>query len=389
MSTNRILLVDDDANVLAGYERSLRKKFNVRTAQSGDRALSLIEEEGPFSVVVADMQMPGMNGVQFLRKAQDKAPDSVRLMLTGNSDQQTVADAVNHGHVFSFLTKPCAVDVLENALDNAIRQYRLVLAEKELLEQTLNGSVNLLTDMLSMVDPDGFGRAQHLRDEVKTVAAWFRSTRKWELELAGMLSQIGSVAIPPSVVAKARRREALTGAERDMLARAPEIGANLLAKIPRLQPVADIVRYQNKNFDGTGFPVDSVAGEEIPIGARILRVLSDLLAAESKNKNRLQAFQEMQRTQGKYDPKVLEAVGACYDVFVEKEQPEVQERNIRFSEMEVGHVLVHDLVTVEGTLLLKEGTRISPPVLLKLRNFSQITGIKQPILVYTKQMSAR
>ena len=95
MSTNRILLVDDDANILAGYERSLRRKFNVCTAQSGDRGLSLIDEEGPFSVVVADMQMPGMNGVQFLRKAQDKAPESVRLMLTGNSDQQTVADAVN------------------------------------------------------------------------------------------------------------------------------------------------------------------------------------------------------------------------------------------------------------------------------------------------------
>jgi len=206
MSTNRILLVDDDANVLAGYERSLRRKFSVRTAQSGDRGLSLLEEEGPFSVVVADMQMPGMNGVQFLRKAQDKAPDSVRLMLTGNSDQQTVADAVNQGHVFSFLTKPCAADALESALENAIRQYRLVMAEKELLEQTLNGSVNLLTDILSMVDPDAFGRAEHLRDEVKTVAAWFRSTRKWELELAGMLSQIGFVAIPPSVLAKARGR---------------------------------------------------------------------------------------------------------------------------------------------------------------------------------------
>src|SRR6185295_12754277 len=100
MSTNRILLVDDDANILAGYERSLRRKFNIRTAQSGDRGLSLIDEDGPFSVVVADMQMPGMNGVQFLRKTQDKAPESVRLMLTGKSDQQTVSEAVNQGHVF-------------------------------------------------------------------------------------------------------------------------------------------------------------------------------------------------------------------------------------------------------------------------------------------------
>jgi response regulator RpfG family c-di-GMP phosphodiesterase len=382
MITNRILLVDDDPNILAGYERSLRRKFQVSTAESGDRALALIDEQGPFSVLVADMQMPGMNGVQFLRKAQDRAPESVRLMLTGKSDQQTVSEAVNQGHVFSFLTKPCAVEVLESALENGIRQYRLVMAEKELLEQTLNGSVNLLTDILSMVDPEAFGRAQQLREEIQTVASWFRSTRKWELELAGMLSQIGTVAIPPSVLAKSRSGQSLSGPEKDMIMRAPEIGATLLANIPRLQPVAEIVRYQQKNFDGSGFPRDQIAGEEIPVGARILRVLTDLLAAESRNKTRLQAFQDLQATLGRYDPKVLEAIGACYDIFVEKEPQEV--RSIIFPELAVGHVLVEDLLTVEDTLLLKEGTRISPPVLQKLRNFSQITRIKQPIRVYTK-----
>jgi response regulator RpfG family c-di-GMP phosphodiesterase len=383
MITNRILLVDDDANILAGYERSLRRKFQIATAENGDRALALIEEQGPFSVLVADMQMPGMNGVQFLRKARDKAPETVRLMLTGKSDQQTVSEAVNQGHVFSFLTKPCSVEVLETALENATRQYKLVMTEKELLEQTLNGSVNLLIDILSMVDPEAFGRARQLREEVQTVASWFRSTRQWELELAGMLCQIGTVAVPQPVLSKARSGQTLSGAEKDIIARSPEIGASLLAKIPRLQPVAEIVRYQQKNFDGSGFPHDTVAGEEIPIGARILRVLSDLLATESRNKTRLQAFQEMQKAKGRYDPNVLEAIGACYDIFVEKEQQEMQ-RRVRFAALEVGHVLVHDLFTVEGTLLLKEGTRISPPVLQKLRNFARITGIKEPIDVLTK-----
>jgi response regulator RpfG family c-di-GMP phosphodiesterase len=377
---NRILLVDDDPNVLAGYERLLRKKFTVSTASSGDAGLSMIEAEGPFSVLVADMQMPGMNGVQFLRKAKEKAPDSVRLMLTGNADQKTVADAVNHGHVFSFLNKPCPVEVLESALENAVRQYRLVVAEKELLEQTLNGSVNLLTDILSMVDPQAFGRAQRLRDEACAVASWFSSTRKWELELAAMLSQIGYVAIPPSVLAKANLGESLSGTEKDMITRTPAIGAGLLANIPRLQPVAEIVRYQHKNFDGSGFPVDSVAGADIPVGARVLRVLADLLAAENRHKTRLQAFQEMQATKGQYDPQVLEAVGACYDIYVAKE-PEAARKSIAFNELEIGHTLLEDLKTVEGTLLLTKGTKVSPVLLQKLKNFSQLTGIKEPIVV--------
>jgi response regulator RpfG family c-di-GMP phosphodiesterase len=228
----------------------------------------------------------------------------------------------------------------------------------------------------------GFGRAQGLREEMGRGAGWFGSTRKWELELAGMLSQIGVVAIPASVLGKARSGQGLSGAERDMMLRAPEMGAALLGTIPRLQGVAEMVRYQHKDFDGSGFPRDGVAGEEIPVGARILRVLTDLLANESRNRSRVQAFQELQARAGRYDPKVLEAIGACYDIFVEKEPQEV--RRITFAELAVGHVLVEDLLTVEEILLLKEGTRISPPVLQKLRNFSQITRIKQPIRVYSK-----
>lgn len=375
--TNRILFVDDDPNILAAFHRSLRKKFTISTASSGDQALSVIENEGPFSVLVADMQMPGMNGVQFLRKAQEKAPDAVRLMLTGNSDQKTAADAVNQGHVFSFLTKPCPVESLEAALENALKQYHLIVAEKELLEQTLNGSVKLLTDILGVVDPRAFGRAQRLRDEIRAVAAWFRSPRTWELELGAMFSQIGFVTIPPAVMSRARAGALLSGIEKDMLTRAPETGAGLLANIPRLQPVAEIVRYQNKNFDGTGFPCDAVAGEDIPIGARILRVLADLLAAESERKSRLQAFQEMQTHDGRYDPKVLEAVAACFDIYLDKQ--ENGHKAISFAELTVSHILAADLTTTDGTLLVTKGTKISQPLLQKLRNFAELNGIKEPI----------
>src|SRR5690606_7721300 len=120
-------------------------------------------------------------------------------------------------------------------------------------EETLNGSIKVMTDLLALVDPAAFGRAQRLREEIRAVAQWFGVARSWELELGAMLSQIGSVAVPANVLQKAHRNENLTGPERDMLVRVPETGAKLLGNIPRLGPVSQIVLYQFKNYDGTGF----------------------------------------------------------------------------------------------------------------------------------------
>jgi len=276
----------------------------------------------PYAVIIADMQMPGMNGIEFLRRAMDKAPDSVRLMLTGNADQKTAMDAVNQGHVFSFLTKPCPAESLERALDNALRQYELIRAEKELLEETLNGSIKVLTEILAIVDPEAFGYAQRLRQEVRAVADWFGVPRAWEFELGAMLSQIGTVVIPPIVLSRSRARQNLTVMEKEMLASIPESGANLIANIPRMAPVAEIVRYQRKNFDGTGFPSDSVSGSDIPMGSRILRVISDLLAVEATRKTRAESFGQLKTCIGLYDPKVLEAVASCFDLYLGSEGSE-------------------------------------------------------------------
>jgi CheY-like chemotaxis protein len=153
----RVLCVDDDPNVLAGYQRGLRKQWHLETASSGQAALGLLETQGPYAVIVADMQMPGMNGVELLTRARTLAPDTVRIMLTGNADQKTAVEAVNEGHVFRFLNKPCSAEMLALVLDAAVRQYRLVVAERELLEKTLSGSVKILTEILSLQDPRTFG----------------------------------------------------------------------------------------------------------------------------------------------------------------------------------------------------------------------------------------
>lgn len=380
MKTSRILFVDDDPNVLSAYQRTLRKRYTLDTASSGDAGLTLMEKDGPYAVIVADMQMPGMNGVDFLKHAMQKSPESVRLMLTGNADQKTAADAVNHGHVFSFLSKPCPAESLEAALENALRQYQLICAEKELLEETLNGSIKVLTDILAIVDPDAFGHAQRLREEIRGVAKWFGVPRAWEYELGAMLSQIGTVAIPPMVLSRHRTGQGLSPTEKEMIASIPEIGANLIANIPRMAPVADIVRYQRKNFDGSGFPNDAVTGENIPMGARILRVLCDLVRVEAGRKTRAEAFVQLKLKTGVYDPKVLDAVASSFDLYLGAEQAEI--KSIPFSELKAGDVLASDILTKDGTLVVGCGAQISGALLRKLQNFREVVGLKEPLMVF-------
>src|SRR5437870_13752231 len=118
--SEKILFVDDDANILAALQRQLRKQFSIHTSTDASRALESFETSGPYAVIVSDMRMPGMDGVQFLSKVRQRAPDSVRIMLTGNADQQTAVDAVNEGAIFRFLTKPCSTEVLACVLSAGI-----------------------------------------------------------------------------------------------------------------------------------------------------------------------------------------------------------------------------------------------------------------------------
>src|SRR5260221_2735282 len=130
------------------------------------------------------MQLPGMDGVKFLPGARQKAPDTVRIMLTGNADQQTAIAAVNQGQIFQFLNKPCPPEMLALALENGIKQYRLITAERELLENTLNGCIKMLTEVLGSAEPHSFCRGEVLRGYMRSFAGHLKMTQTCDLELA-------------------------------------------------------------------------------------------------------------------------------------------------------------------------------------------------------------
>ena len=373
----RILCVDDELNVLAAYQRNLRKLFHLTTAPSGDEALRLIKHQGPYAVIVADMRMPEMDGVQLLAEVKRLAPETIRIMLTGDADQRTAMAAVNQGQIFRFLTKPCEPETLAAALFSGLAQYRLVTAEKELLEKTLNGSVQLLTEVLSLADPEGFGRCQILKDNILTFARHFDVLQTWDLEMGAMLAQIGCVTLPPQVLAKWRHDAPLTEAEKDLIAKLPEVGAHLLEKIPRLEPVACIVRYQQKNFDGTGFPPDRLAGQDIPIGARLLKVLADLASLEASGQTKAMALQIMQHRTGYYDPAVMQAVSVSLDIYL----PPAMVLSIWVKDLQSGYEILSDVKNKDNMLIVKAGTTVSPLLLARLQNFASLAMLQEPIRV--------
>ena len=379
----KFLFVDDDPHILAAFERTLRRSFPLDTAAGPELGLEAVEKSGPYAVIIADRQMPGMDGIQFLATVREKAPDSVRIMLTGNADLEGAIRVVNEGNIFRFLTKPCPSEVLTKALEDGLAQYRLIIAERELLNRTLKGSVKVLTDLLTMVEPGAFGRAQRLRTRLETLTRQMRMSSTWEFHLAVMLAPIGLITLPPEVALKARCGYSLSDVERSILERVPEIGRNLLTNIPRLDGVAQIVLYQNKRYDGSSFPPDRVSGDKIPLGARLLKVLADLADLEAKRRTTPQALKALRERQGWYDPRILEAACAA---FADQGETDGVSRGasipISLEELRSGHILVADMETADGKLVVvAAGQVITDASLEKVRNFVRLNLIKEPIFV--------
>ena len=307
MPPENILFVDDEPNVLSGIRRQLHKQYHVTTAEGPVQALEIIKQAPrPFAIVVADMRMPEMNGVQMLTQVASLTPNSVRMMLTGNADQQTAIDAINQGNIFRFLNKPCSPEQLSQALNAGLKQYRLVTAERELLEQTLRGSIRILTEILSMVDPEGFGRSERIREKIKLILPKLQITKIWEIDLAAMLAPLGSVTIPRDLIIKQANDESLLANERQVLDSVPEVAHRLIQHIPRMGEVSQIILYQNKNFDGSGFPANDIKGQDIPLGARLLRVLSDMIQLEDWGHPATEVVSYMRKKAHLYDPHLLD-----------------------------------------------------------------------------------
>jgi len=376
----RVLLVDDEPAVLDGLRRQLRRDYAITIATGGAEALQLLEGELPFAVVVSDMRMPGMDGATLLAHMRERAPSTVRMLLTGHADIDAAISAINNGQIFRFLTKPCTPDMLQGALEDAAELNRLVTAEKELLEKTLRGAVQALIDTLSLAHPKAFSRAVRIARTVSELAEALHLEDRWEVEITAMLSQLGAVSLPPSVLDKLNAGMPLDSDEKDVVKRVPLVSEQLLAAIPRLERVVTAVGMQRVRYDGLGGAAGGPKGRDIPLAARMLRLAVDFDALASRRVPALTAISQMRGNQGAYDPDLLDALAGLFTVGGDEDD----RVEVTLDRMQPGMVLMDDVLSRRGTLLLGRGSVVTSALLERLRNHVEREGISGSIVVSKK-----
>lgn len=373
--TEKILFVDDDELILASWERSLRRQFDVETALGPKQAIEKIQSFGPYGVVVSDMRMPEMNGLQLLERVRELSPDTVRLILTGNADIRTAIDAVNQGHIFRFLEKPCPIEVLGKVLTVALEQHRLQKSEQELLEKTLHGSVKVLTEVLGLVHPEAFSMASRITVFVKHIAAELKLQDSWRFEMAAMLSQLGSVVLPTDTLEAVRMGRKLSPDQRARFVSHPDVARNLIRSIPRMESVAAMIAHQMKPFKEQ--PQISIAErDDETLGAQMLKVCIKFEAEMREGRGHVGAIAVLQEDPGEYDP-ALVAVLSSLPADVLPCEPQV----VEVADLQVKMVLDQDLRTKEGTLLVAKGIEITDTLLTRIQNFHHRGSVGDSIRV--------
>lgn len=384
MIKEKVLFVDDEVNVLHALRRQLYKSFTLDLANSVDEAFEYMDLNGPYAVIVSDMRMPDMIGTDFLREAAVRAPQSVRIMLTGNADQETAAEAINKGGVFQFLTKPCSSEDMQEALIAAIKKYHINVAEQRLLKQTLVSTIRLMSNVLAIVDPIVFGHVIEVQRGVSGLASMLKVKNIWQLEAAAMLSQVLFVTVPEDIRLKYVQGHTLNPEEINLMRSAPVELSCLIREIPQLELVADIVYYCFKNADGTGYPEDDTSPGAIPGGAKIIRAISDLqLLQRHSDKSAADILLAMRKRSDIYDRDVISHLRTL--VILEDQQFSEAPVKVAAKDLQPGDFLVSDLRLVNDKLLLFGGQRITEDQITLLASNINSHGVAEPIFIVRAQ----
>lgn len=371
--SRKILLVDDEPSVLQGYRRHLARRFDVSICERPETALELLDAEGPFAVVVSDYRMPSMNGVEFLKLVQERHPAITRVMLTGQADYEATLAAINEGRIFRFLNKPCPPDALASSIADALEVHELVMAEKELIEGTLQGAVAALTDLLGLASPTALDRATRIRSVAVPLAEQLGAGPVWLVDMAASLSQVGCMTLDDDVAGAGLSGEHLGPDDREMFETHAAAAERLLAKIPRLEPVGALVGAQFRRHMS---PAElSRLGVEADLAEAFFGACAFVEAAARTDEERALALID-----GGLTPRIHEALRSVVGGLVRRQ---LRPTRCTVEELLTGMVADQDIVTTSGVLLVSSGHEVTEVMLQRLRNFHRKAGVVEPIAMLT------
>ncbi len=371
----RVLFVDDEPLVLQGLCRSLHREFNVDVAEGPEAGLQTLKNSSPYAVVVSDMRMPVMDGAEFLSRVRTIAPDSIRVMLTGYADMEAAMRAVNEGKIFRFLNKPVSPEDLTLTLRACVTQYDLVKRERDLLEKTLAGAVRVMTEVLNLANPVAFNRGTRISQYVRHITSQLCLPDPWQYEIAAMLSELGCVTLTPDLLEAIHAGEALTPENKTRYAQHPRIAHDLLARIPRLELVAEIILKQN-DLPTDLSPSLTAASETVRRGSQMLRVCLAFDRLLHAGIERPEAFSTLAADPAQYDAKMVAALRDFKPSRGGTEMRHIDVRNLR-----AGMILNDDLRSTTGILLATKGHEVSHALTKAIRNFVEAGTVKGKVLV--------
>lgn len=333
----RILIIDDEPNILSVLYALLSESHECKTATSAAEALDYLRREC-FDLVLSDIMMPGMSGLELLDEVSRLSRDTVVILISGNLNIQSAIEAMRRG-AFDYVTKPFNLSEVETAVKRALR-HQLLLKANQQYEQHLEELVSQRTNELSLANVNlnltlerlyvnyrstlqALAAALEARDvetrghSERVVAYCLRLGKELELtgrdlialEHGALLHDIGKIGVPDAVLLK---RGALTEEEWVHMRKHVEYGVQIVRGIDFLEGAAQVVGQHHERYDGSGYP-KGLTGDSICVGARIFSVADAVDAITSNRPYRAgrpfeAAIDELTRCSGKhFDPLVVKA----------------------------------------------------------------------------------
>lgn len=402
----KILIVDDEPNILNALKRILRKEqFDVTTSESPIEALKILEQE-QFKIILSDQKMPDMIGADFLERTKLFLPNAIRILLTGYSDVQAAMDAINKGGIFRYLTKPWQDDELILELRRALYQYDILDENRRLnqmledmnlnleniveertqhisrlnqeLRKSFTGIINLLANISQMHSNILGNHSSRVAKLSKEIAKSYglNDALCFKISIAATLHDIGEIGISPGLLDKSPLQ--MNEEESRVYLSHALISENIISQIPFLSDAAQMVRHHHEHFNGTGFP-DKLKGEQIPIGSRIIAVADafDLfLNAKNSFTSATPANVLLQikgYTPAWYDPKIVSILETLVQTLEKEVFEDIQsEIEVRPNDLKEGMILSKDLKTSKGVLILPKNTSINTIILKRILNYDAI-----------------
>ncbi|ARN73215.1 HD domain-containing phosphohydrolase [Oceanicoccus sagamiensis] len=421
-----LLLVDDEKNVLNALRRLFYgADYQVVTASSGEEALLMMEQYSP-DMIISDVRMPGMNGVELLVHIAEKYPDTERVLLTGYSDIESTIDAINSGGISQYIQKPWNDEKLLKLVDKTLsyldlkqhneslqatvrsqneqlksfnqqleakvekgvlaltETHRQLVARTDALKQSYHNFVELfLTLMKSRLgdfyqDDDQASRlaldiGQSLGLDIEDLQA---------LHFAAKLRHIGLLELDDSVIKTPY--EALTPEQQKQLQQYPVIANDLLCSQPFLAAASDIILMHKEQLNGKGYPHKLVA-EEISLPAKILAVVNDYLALingaiTAEPLTITDAVNWIAQREG--EQYAAEAVAALI-YLVENDRHAINELRLEAAQLQPGMVLSRDFHNANGGLLLAKGSKLNPSMITRIGEITQHIGDTPSLYIYS------